>query len=272
MKEDDQNFNPADRDQRAADRLRVLMIEDVEEEARRIRQALERAGWNVVASRVDTEDALRVMLASGEWDVMFASQSLSRFDALHALAVAREGRHANIPFIIISRSMAPVDAAAAMRAGAHDCVRSDEPERLALTVARELRAAEDRVARDDLARRLAEAEAEIDRVGSVAMSVRFDLYPPITKVMASLELIAPGLERIHQMREICVRMASTGSPPSPPSIDELRALLEITETDVSIAEMKQLLEMSSSALETMCSILREMPSWLRGRRDDNEPQ
>src|SRR5664280_3773561 len=126
--------------------LRVLLVEDSENDAALLEMALERAGFQARCERVDTEQALDAALQGREWDVIIADYVMPAFDGLSALAMVK-ARGLDLPFIIVSGHITDDMAVAAMKAGAHDYVMKDNLTRLGPAVEREFRDAEVRRAR-----------------------------------------------------------------------------------------------------------------------------
>ena len=120
--------------------LRLLQVEDTEDDAALVRLALVRAGYDVVARRVDTAGALRHELDQAEWDIVVADYTMPGFSGTRALAIVRE-QHPDLPFIFVSGTIGEDTAVAAMRTGAQDYIMKDNLSRLAPAVGRELREA-----------------------------------------------------------------------------------------------------------------------------------
>jgi diguanylate cyclase (GGDEF)-like protein len=120
--------------------LRVLQVEDTEDDSALVRLALMRAGYDVFAQRVDTASALRHELARCEWDIVIADYTMPGFSGAKALAIVR-AEHPDLPFIFVSGTIGEDTAVAAMRTGAHDYIMKDNLARLAPAVAREMREA-----------------------------------------------------------------------------------------------------------------------------------
>ncbi len=127
--------------------LRVLLVEDSEDDALLVMRALRRGGLDIVTLRVDNAAALTAALAQ-QWDAVISDFAMHGFTGLDALALCRAGG-SDRPFILISGTIGEAAAAAAMKAGASDYVMKGDLTRLAPAVLRELNEA---VHRADLRR------------------------------------------------------------------------------------------------------------------------
>jgi PAS domain S-box-containing protein len=135
--------------------LRVLIVEDSEDDALLVLRELRRAGYEPTAARVDTAEAMARALEDGPWDVVLADWALPRFSAAAALALLKKSE-LDLPFIIVSGTIGEAAAVAAMKAGAHDYVMKDHLARLVPAIERELHEAADR-------QRRRQAEEALDR-------------------------------------------------------------------------------------------------------------
>lgn len=134
--------------------LRVLMVEDSEDDAHLMLRQLERAGYQVTCTRVTTAPELQQALQQGPWHIALVDYQLPQFSAPAALALL--ARHAaDIPAIVVSGAVGEESAVECMRAGARDYVMKDNLTRLAPAVARELAEAQ---GRRQSARALAESQ------------------------------------------------------------------------------------------------------------------
>ena len=93
--------------------LRLLQVEDTDHDAALVQLALTRAGYDIVARRVDCADALRRELLGARWDLVIADYAMPRFSGKKALAVVRE-QHPDLPFIFVSATIGEDNAVAAM--------------------------------------------------------------------------------------------------------------------------------------------------------------
>src|SRR5215469_9391921 len=138
--------------------LRVLLVEDSENDAALLELALQRTGFSTQCERVETAEGLAVALDRQDWDVVVADYVMPQFDGLSALALVKE-KGLDLPYIIVSGHITDDTAVAAMKAGAHDYVMKDNLVRLGPAVQRELREADSR-----RARRTADQKLQVEQV------------------------------------------------------------------------------------------------------------
>ncbi|MBN2085962.1 MAG: PAS domain S-box protein [Anaerolineales bacterium] len=139
-------------------KLRVLIVEDLEDDAILMNRELERGGYTTFYERVDTPQALAEALESREWDLVLSDHSMPKFSAPQALALIKD-LGLDLPFILVSGSIGEDQAVAIMKAGAGDYLRKENLARLLPVVEREIREAEIRKARLEAETALRESEA-----------------------------------------------------------------------------------------------------------------
>lgn len=144
--------------QEPAQPLRVLIIEDSENDALLLEIELQRAGYEPTCERVETREAMSAALARQRFDLVIADYVMPRFNGLEALALVK-ANGLDLPFIIVSGHITDSTAVGAMKAGAHDYVMKDNLARLGAAVQRELRDAEGR-----RARRLSDQKLKVEQV------------------------------------------------------------------------------------------------------------
>lgn len=142
-------------------RLRALIVEDSEADARLVARELARGGFAVELRRVETAGELVGSLAE-PWDVVLSDWSMPEFSGPEALAIVRE-KAPELPFIFVSGTVGEETAVAAMRAGAADFLVKDRLGRLVPAVEREVREALNRAGRREAERRLVMERAARER-------------------------------------------------------------------------------------------------------------
>ena len=127
-------------------RLRVLLIEDSEDDAFLLMRALRQGGYELFSQRVDTPAALRAALDGPPWDIVFCDYVLPEFSGPAAVAQIRAS-DPDVPVIMVSGEVREEVLVTAMKAGANDYVLKDRLARLLPAVSRERAEAEARIAR-----------------------------------------------------------------------------------------------------------------------------
>lgn len=155
----------------AMSKLRILLVEDSEDDARLIFAELLDRGLEIDGHRVDTEAEMRLALAGGRWDVVISDFNLPRFNAPAALSVLQD-LGLDIPFIVVSGFIGEETAVQMMKAGAHDFVMKDSLARLAQAIERELREAEVRGAHRQSQQELLDSRRQLQELSSYLQTVR----------------------------------------------------------------------------------------------------
>src|SRR5918995_671434 len=145
--------------------LRVLLVEDSENDAMLLLRELRHGGYQPHSQRVctpeDMQEALRAADARNEpFQVVISDYYMPRFRAPDALRLLRELGY-NLPFIVVSGKIGEEAAVEIMKAGANDYLTKENMSRLCPAVERELREGE---VRRDRERVLAE-ELRTDETG-----------------------------------------------------------------------------------------------------------
>jgi diguanylate cyclase (GGDEF)-like protein/PAS domain S-box-containing protein len=123
--------------------LRLLMIEDNDDDAQLLLVKLRRAGYDPDYLRVDSETGLREALQDDSWQVVVSDYAMPGFSGLKALQVLRE-QNRETPFILVSGTVGEEIAVEAMRSGANDYIMKDNLTRLVPAIERELRESRER--------------------------------------------------------------------------------------------------------------------------------
>ena len=126
--------------------LRLLVIEDCDDDAELLLARLRRAGYAPDHLRVDNARALTEALDAGGWDLIISDYAMPGFSGLDALRMLRE-RHIDTPFILVSGTVGEDIAVEAMRSGANDYIMKDNLTRLLPAINRELRESRERAER-----------------------------------------------------------------------------------------------------------------------------
>ncbi len=123
--------------------LRVLIVEDSEDDTLLLTRELHRANFDLQYRRVDCSEAMGAALDTERWDLVLADFSMPNFRGDAALAMLR-ARGLDIPFIFVSGTIGEEAAVAAMRVGASDYIIKGSFKRLIPAIERELHDSESR--------------------------------------------------------------------------------------------------------------------------------
>ncbi len=171
--------------------LKILILEDVEDDVELIKRTLRKAGVEFEARQEDTRDGFLRALHEYEADVILSDHSLPQFDSVEALALSKE--HApNVPFILVTGAVSEEFAVTCLKEGADDYVLKSNLARLpnAIRNALKQREAEDAKMRAALA--LQSQNAELKKINkeldSFVYSVSHNLRAPLMSVLGLLDL------------------------------------------------------------------------------------
>lgn len=166
-------------------RLKLLMVEDSENDAELLAHAIRKGGYEVMYKRVDTREALRVSLFE-PWDLIVSDHSMPGFSGVAALAMVRE-KCPEVPFIFVSGTIGEDIAVDAMRVGAQDYVMKGNLARLLPAIDRELRESKNRAEHKKTELRMQQLE-KFEAIGKLAGGIAHDFNNVIGAIMGWAEL------------------------------------------------------------------------------------
>jgi len=166
--------------------LRILMLEDVVEDAELAQHELRQNGIIFTAHVVDTRESFVTALQEFSPDIVLADYSLPSFNGLTALAIIRE-QYPDLPFIFVTGAVGEELTIEFLKKGATDYVLKDKLGRLPPAVER---AIAERDERKELARTEKERARLSEAVGNIVEGVAI-VSPELT-----FEYVNPGFLRM----------------------------------------------------------------------------
>jgi PAS domain S-box-containing protein len=178
--------------------VRVLLVEDSENDAMLLLRELRRGGYKPLSQRVCTsehmEGALRAADAKDEpFQVVISDYYMPRFSAPDALKLLRELGY-DLPFIVVSGKIGEDAAVEIMKAGANDYLTKENMSRLCPAFERELREAEVRRDRERAEKELVRSEDRFRHLVEQIPAVTYVQEPIDSDTPKAITYMSPQYE------------------------------------------------------------------------------
>jgi signal transduction histidine kinase len=195
-------------------RLRILHLEDSEDDHALTVLQLRRAGLQTELQRVDDLQAFEAALAE-PWDAILSDYNLPGFTGLDALALFRSTGLV-LPFILVSGEIGEAMAVEAMRCGASDYLLKQNLARLAPALERAIEASETRRARLKADRDLAASRQRLSELAqhlqtsieSERSAISREIHDDVGGSLTALKFDLAWMARRVKEPEVLQRMAS----------------------------------------------------------------
>jgi two-component system cell cycle sensor histidine kinase/response regulator CckA len=191
--------------------VRLLAIEDSEDDFALLSLLVRQAGYALTAERVETSKDLAQALG-GNWDIIVSDHSMPHLSGNEALKMVR-AMNSDVPFIFVSGTIGEDVAVDAMRHGAQDYVMKTNLKRLIPAVQRELADAEERAARKKADKRVQQLE-KFESIGRLVGGIAHDFNNMIGAILGWAELGRDDTQpndRMHdRFLKICAQSLRAG--------------------------------------------------------------
>ncbi|MGD9395898.1 MAG: response regulator [Candidatus Thorarchaeota archaeon] len=142
---------------RVSEEVRILLIEDSEDDAVLIERILKKGGLDSTMQRVSNAEEMNRALNNQTWDAVLCDYMMPEFSIKDAMKEINL-RGIDLPFIIVSGTISDEIAVEMMQAGAHDYLTKNNLSRLVPAIEREIGEAEQRKRRRAAEQALRESE------------------------------------------------------------------------------------------------------------------
>lgn len=183
--------------------LRILCLEDDEEDFMTIGFALEKADFSPLLKRVETKEAYIKALHAFNPDVILSDHSLPKFNSTEALGLCLT-HEKQIPFILVTGAVSDEFAVNCMKLGADDYILKSNLNRLPAAIKNALKHKETEKAKLEAISSLAARNEELLKINaeldSLVYSVSHNLRAPLMSVLGLINLAKKeqSLENLNQ--------------------------------------------------------------------------
>src|SRR6185436_596398 len=109
--------------------IRILMLEDQEDDADLVKRALRKGGFTFESFRVDDKEGFEKAFDEFKPDAVLSDHSLPQFNSIEAMKIKTE-KSPGIPFILVTGAVSDEFAAQCIKLGADDYILKTNLSRL----------------------------------------------------------------------------------------------------------------------------------------------
>src|SRR5688572_21963413 len=179
-------------------KLKILMLEDLEEDAVLIERSLKKESIKFTKIRVETRDEFTKALNGFNPDVILSDHSLPKFNSIEALDVCKQ-RKLDIPFILVTGTVSEEFAVNCLKRGADDYILKSNLSRLPSAIEHAIRQHQyenERVKHEQMLQLQYDELIKINKeLDSFVYSVSHNLRSPLSSVLGLVNLAKCERER-----------------------------------------------------------------------------
>ena len=204
--------------------LKILMLEDLADDAELIKWQLKRNKISFRDQRVDTEQEFVDAVEEFKPDVILSDHSLPQFNSIAALKIAKD-KLPNVPFILVTGSVSEEFAVACMKSGADDYILKSNLARLPASIEASLekyKLTEENITIKKLNAEIAEKNRELDYLNQekdrLMSIVSHDLQNQIGAIAIIVDIMKGRVSGINDKSNLQIRRLDR-------SVNNMRVLL-----------------------------------------------
>jgi signal transduction histidine kinase len=198
--------------------IKILCLEDVQDDFELINRILKKGGLLFTSTRVDTKEEYENALLTYNPDVILSDHALPHFDSTEALMICK-AKQPQIPFILVTGAVSEEFAVDCMKQGADDYILKSSLNRLPSAVENAIKYKHEKNAKEEAMSKLAKQNEQLLKINSeldsFVYSVSHNIKAPLMSVLGLLNLAEyeNSIEQLHgyhgMMRASILRLDET---------------------------------------------------------------
>jgi signal transduction histidine kinase len=236
--------------------LKILMLEDLQDDVGLIERTLNKQGISYLTKRVDTREEFTDALDNFQPDVILSDHALPQFNSLEALNICRK-QAINVPFILVTGTVSEEFAVSCLKQGADDYVLKSNLVRLPSAIQNALKQRHHEHKRKKAEKALRKQNEELVKINkeldSFVYSVSHNLRAPLMSVLGLINLVQvenkktdPGMNSYFAMMQQSIHKLD----------DTLKEILDYSrnarsELNIEKVDLKKMVEDSFDRMKYM---------------------
>lgn len=170
---------------------RILILEDLEEDAYLIERTLKKEGMKFITQRVDTEDEYTNAVINFRPDIVLSDHTLPQFNSYKALKIFKQ-YHPGAPFILVTGTVSEEFAVNCLKDGADDYVLKSNLARLPSAIMNALKQRRGEAEKFEALDKLNVQNVELTKINKeldrFVYSASHELRAPLTSILGLVDL------------------------------------------------------------------------------------
>lgn len=221
-------------------KLRILILEDVEEDATLIDRILTKERFEFTRVRVDTRHDFTNALGDFQPDVILSDHALPQFNSIEALEICKQ-KKIKVPFILVTGAVSEEFAVNCLKRGADDYVLKSNLSRLPRAIQYAIRQHQyenNRMKQEEMLRDQNEELIKINKeLDSFVYSISHNLRSPLSSVLGLVNAAKLDDERTTETVDQYFQMIQGSVLKLDKTLQEILDYSRNTRTELEIAEV-----------------------------------